>query len=66
MHKKLTIRIDEKAYANLHTTINKGEISQSIENLELAYREMATDEIRKYEAESWSEGLLGDTCSWLE
>ncbi|MBV8801573.1 MAG: addiction module antitoxin [Gammaproteobacteria bacterium] len=70
MHKKLTITIDEKIYEGLYTTIGEGKISQFIENLvkphvlhqdlELAYRDMALDEEREYEAMAWSEGIIGD------
>lgn len=70
MHKKLTITIDEKVYEGLYATIGEGKISQFIENLvkphvlhqdlELAYREMASDEKREQEAADWSEGVIGD------
>ena len=30
------------------------------EELELSYREMATDEVREQAALAWSEGLIGD------
>lgn len=70
MHKKLTISIDEEVYEGLYATIGEGKISQFIENLvkphvlhqdlELAYREMASDEEREHEATAWSEGTIGD------
>ncbi|MBS0351704.1 MAG: addiction module antitoxin [Proteobacteria bacterium] len=70
MHKKLTITIDEKVYEGLYASVGEGKISQFIENLvkphvlhpslELAYREMASDQQREIEADEWSEGLLGE------
>lgn len=70
MQKKLTITVDEKVYHGLYASIGEGKISHFIEglvkphvlqqDLELAYREMAQDEVREEEASEWSEGLLGD------
>ena len=71
MHKKLTISIDEKVYKGLYATIGEGKISQFIENLvkphvlhqnlEFAYRQMALDEEREHEANTWIEGVIGDS-----
>lgn len=70
MNKKLTITIDEKIYKGLYATIGERKISKFIENLikphvlhqnlELSYKEMASDEVREKEASSWSEGVIGD------
>jgi len=70
MHKKLTITIDEKVYQGLYATIGVGKISQFIENLlkphvllqnlEMAYHEMARDKERENEANDWIEGIIGD------
>lgn len=70
MHRKLTITIDEKVYEGLYASVGEGKISQFIENLvkphvlhpslELAYREMASDEKRELEATHWSENTIGD------
>ncbi len=70
MRKKLTITIDEEVYAGLYRRIGKRRISQFIERLvrphvlddelEDAYRSMAKEEGREYEAAEWSEGLIGD------
>lgn len=70
MQRKLTITIDEKVYMGLYAVIGERKISQFIENLvkphvlntdlELAYAEMAADEIREKEALEWSEGIIGD------
>jgi predicted CopG family antitoxin len=70
MHKKLTITLDEKVYRGLYAMIGQGKISQFIEslvkphvlhqNLVVAYKELASDEAREREAESWSEGVIGD------
>ena len=70
MHKKLTITIDEKVYIGLYKVVGEGKISQFIEhlvepyvlleNLEMAYQEMATDKEREKEALDWSEGVMGD------
>ncbi len=70
MQKKLTITIDEKVYGGLYHTIGEGKISKFIEslvrphvlpqNLEMYYREMASDEEREAEATDWIEGVVGD------
>lgn len=71
MNKKLTITIDEAVYEGLQHTIGRAHISRFLENLarpfvlredmEAAYREMATDKEREAEALEWSEGMIGDT-----
>ena len=60
MHKKLTISIDEQVWDGLYTMVEKGAISQFIENLlrphvikdelDAAYKLMAEDEERETEA----------------
>lgn len=70
MRKKLTITIDEEVYEGLYRRVGKRRISQFIERLvrphvlddelERAYRSMAQEEGREYEAKEWSEGLIGD------
>ncbi len=70
MRKKLTITIDEEVYHGLYRRIGKRRISQFIERLvrphvledelEGAYRSMAKEEEREYEAREWSEGLIED------
>ncbi len=71
MQKKLTITIDEKVYDGLYRRVGRRRISRFIErlvrpyvldkDLEDAYRAMAREEQREYEAERWSEALLVDT-----
>ena len=57
MQKKLTITIDERVYAGLHTVVGRRRISRFIESLvrphvigkdlEVAYKQMAQEEQRK-------------------
>lgn len=71
MLRKLTITIDEKVYEGLYATVGERKISQFIErlvkphvikpNLEAAYREMVADNQRELEANSWCEGVIGDS-----
>ena len=70
MQKKLTITIDERVYAGLHSVVGRRRISGFIESLvrphvltqdlDASYREMARDEAREAEALEWVEGTLGD------
>ncbi len=70
MHKKLTITLDEEIYEGLHRVIGRGAISQFIAELvrphvvggelEVAYAEMADDEVREREALEWAEELTPD------
>jgi hypothetical protein len=70
MHKKLTITLDERTYAGLHSVVGRRKISRFIEalvrphvvgqDLEAAYREMAQDEAREAEALEWAESTLED------
>ena len=56
MQKKLTITIDERVYAGLHTVVGRRRISRFIESLvrphvigkdlEVAYKQMAQEEAR--------------------
>lgn len=72
MQKKLTITLDERAYAGLHAVIDRRRISQFIEslvrphvigkNLEDAYREMAQEEAGEAEALEWAEAAVGDVA----
>jgi predicted CopG family antitoxin len=72
MQKKLTITIDEYVYEGLYHMIGRGNISQFIESLlrphvmgtelELAYQQMAQDEVREGEALEWVEAMVGDVA----
>jgi predicted CopG family antitoxin len=72
MQKKLTITIDERVYAGLHTVVGRRRISQFIESLvrphvigkdlELAYQQMSQDEAREAEALEWAEAKVRDTA----
>jgi predicted CopG family antitoxin len=73
MHKKLTITLDEHVYDALHRVVGRGYISQFIEDLvrphiahrdlDVAYQEMARDEVRETEALQWAEATIGDGFS---
>ena len=68
--KKLTITVEDEIYEGLYRRIGPRRISRFLESLarphvidndlEAAYQEMASDEIREAEAEEWSESLLSD------
>ncbi len=70
MQKKLTITIDERVYAGLHTVVGRRRISQFIESLvrphvigkdlEVAYQQMAQEEAREAEALAWADATVGD------
>ena len=70
MHKKLTVSIDAEVYKGLYDVIGKRHISQFLETLArpyvihadllAAYQEMAANETRELDANTWSEGLTGD------
>ena len=70
MQKKLTITLDERVYEGLHAVVGRRRISRFIESLvrpyvigedlEIAYRQMAGDEIREAEALEWAEATVGD------
>ncbi len=70
MQKKLTITVNEHVYEGLHRVIGRRNISQFIESLvrphvlekdlEAAYRHMALDESREFEALEWAEATIGD------
>ena len=72
MHKKLTITLDERVYAGLHSVIGRRRISTFIESLvrpyvigkdlEIAYKQMAKDEVREAEARQWAEATVGDVA----
>ena len=73
MHKKLTITLDERTYAGLHSVVGRRKISKFIEDLvrphvvgedlEVAYRQMALDEAREAEALEWAESTLEDLAN---
>ncbi|MBY0525917.1 MAG: hypothetical protein K2R98_21165 [Gemmataceae bacterium] len=70
MQKKLTITIDERVYAGLHTVVGRRLISQFIEalvrpyvvgkDLDVAYEQMARDEARQAAALEWADATVGD------
>ena len=72
MQKKLTITIDERVYAGLHTVVGRRRISRFIESLvrphvigkdlEVAYKQMAREEAREAEALEWAEAAVGDVA----
>jgi len=72
MQKKLTISIDERVYAGLHTVVGRRRISLFIESLvrphvigkdlEVAYKQMAQEEAREAEALEWAEATVGDVA----
>lgn len=80
MRKKLTIKIDDRRHAGLHSVVGRRRISRFIESLvrphvigkdlEAAYRRMAREEARETEALEWAEATIGDvsdeTSSSLE
>ena len=72
MQKKLTITIDERVYAGLHTVVGRRRISRFIESLvrphvigkdlEVAYKQMAQEEAREAGALEWAEATVGDVA----
>ena len=72
MTKKLTITVDDEVYEGLYRRVGPRRISRFLEalarphvidaELEVAYREMAVDEVREAAAEEWVEGLVGDVA----
>ena len=70
MQKKLTITIDEDVYQGLYNVVGPRRISHFIEELvrpyvipqglEVAYQQMAQDEVREAEALEWAEATVGD------
>lgn len=70
MAKKLTITVDDDVYEGLHRRVGRRRISRFLNNLArphvseadvaAAYREMAADEEREYEALEWVEALVED------
>jgi predicted CopG family antitoxin len=71
MHKELTISIDEQVYDGLYKVVGRGAINQFIEDLlrpyvikddlDAAYKLIASDEERETEALVWAEALIGDS-----
>jgi hypothetical protein len=72
MHKKLTITLDERVYAGLHTVIGRRRISKFIESLvrphvldkdlDQDYAALARDEAAEAEALEWADGMIGDVA----
>ena len=72
MKRKLTIMVSDEVYQGLHRTVGRRRIGQFLEKLarphvvpedmEAAYREMASDEHREREAHDWTEGVIGDVA----
>jgi len=72
MQKKLTITIDERVYAGLHTVVGRRRINRFIESLvqphvigkdlEVAYKQMAQEEAREAEALECAEATVGDVA----
>ena len=70
--KKLTITVSDDTYARLYQRVGRGRISRFLDelarsrleetDLEVAYREMASDVTREAEAEEWTEALVGDVA----
>ena len=70
--KKLTITVEDQIYDGLYRKIGPRRISRFLESLarphvldddlEIAYQEMATDELREAEAAEWVENLLSDVA----
>lgn len=72
MQRKLTITLDERVYAGLHAVVGRRRISRFIEtlvrphviakDLDVAYRQMAREEVREAEAVEWAEATVGDVA----
>ncbi len=70
MQKKLTISLNELVYEDLCRVVGRGNISKFIERLitpalqgdelDAAYRQMASDRVREEEALEWANGVIGD------
>ena len=70
--KKLTITIADEVYEGLYRRVGARRISRFLEDLarphvldeelEAAYAEMASDEVREAEAREWVENLAGDVA----
>ena len=77
MTKKLTITVSDEVYDGLHRRIGRRKISRFIDELARrhviekpeafqgsladAYRAMAADDVAEGEANTWIEGLIGET-----
>ena len=72
MRRKLTITVSEEVYKGLHAKIGAGRIGKFLDSLarphvvdddlEQAYKAMATDRSREAEALEWSENLASDAA----
>ena len=70
MQKKLTITLDERVYEGLHRVVGRRRISGFIESLvrphvieeglDIAYRQMVSEEAREAEASEWADDTSGD------
>jgi predicted CopG family antitoxin len=70
--RKLTITVEDEVYSGLHRRIGPRRISKFLndlarphvieDDLEAAYREMATSEEREREALEWSEATVADVA----
>lgn len=70
MTRKLTISIDDRVYAGLHTVIGRGNIGKFLEDLarpfvvtdslSAAYAAMSADQERDAGANEWCEALADD------
>lgn len=71
MQKKLTITVSEEVYDGLYAKVGARKISQFIERLARnhllsdklheGYAALAADQEQEQEANTWIEGLVGDT-----
>lgn len=72
MQRRLTISLDARVYAGLHSVIGRRRISRFIESLvrphvvgrdlDAAYRQMAREDAREAEALQWAEATVGDVA----
>jgi hypothetical protein len=70
MTRKLTITIDDQVYAGLHAVVGRGNIANFLEQLARpfvlpssladAYTEMAANQQREAEADTWVDALSED------
>jgi hypothetical protein len=72
MQKKLTITLDERVDAGLHSVVGRRRMSRFIEtlvrphvigkDLDAAYKQMALDDQRKAESQEWMEATECRSC----
>jgi hypothetical protein len=73
MQRKLTITLDERAYAGLRRAVGQRRIGRFIESLvrphvlpkdlDAAYQQMAQEEAREADALEWAEATVGDVAN---